>query len=191
MYKYISVAAIVIALTTPVQAAGDDVAVRLFNAQESLAARGDAQAQFYLGEMYEQGLGTAANPEQALVWYGKAAQQGHAMSKRKLKELSSRATAPAPASSPPPPATATAAPTLTAPPPAAPAKPGEAEDDAKEAARKQAEQARAAKLQAEQQASARRAKEAAEAADKEKRRAAAKAALTREKTNAKKYGTGY
>ena len=190
MYKYIAVAAIVSALTGPVQAADDDVAVRLFNAQESLAARGDAQAQFYLGEMYEQGLGTAANPEQALLWYGKAAQQGHAMSKRKLKELSNRAATPAPANSPPP-ATATTAPTLATPPAAAPAKPAQAEDDAKEAARKQAEQARAAKLQAEQQASARRAKEAAEAADKEKRRAAAKAALTREKTNAKKYGTGY
>ena len=188
MYKYIAVAAVVFALTAPAHAAGDDVAVRLFNAQESLAARGDAQAQFYLGEMYEQGLGTAANPEQALLWYGKAAEQGHAMSKRKLKELSSRAAAPVRANSPPP--TATAAPTLPTS-PAAPRANPQAEEDAKEAARKQVEQARAAKLQAEQQASARRAKEAAEAAEKEKRRAAAKTALTREKSNAKKYGTGY
>lgn len=199
MYKYIGVIVAVFALTTWAQAS-DDVSVRLFNAQESLAARGDAQAQYYLAEMYEQGLGTAANPQQALEWYRKAAAQGHAMSQRKLKEFTASPATPAkpkPASAPAPTAAQEAVQAQPPPQPAsvAPVHPAPTSTDdaqaAKDAARKQAEQARMAKLHAEQQANARRAKEAAAAADKEKRRGAAKAALSREKSNAKKYGTGY
>lgn len=41
------------------------------------AARGDAQAQFAIGEMLRTGRGTARNREEALVWYRRAAEQGH------------------------------------------------------------------------------------------------------------------
>lgn len=40
------------------------------------AEAGDAEAQFYVGQIYEKGLGTAANPTRAADWYRKAAEQG-------------------------------------------------------------------------------------------------------------------
>lgn len=42
------------------------------------AARGDAQAQFAIGEMLRSGQGTQRNREEALVWYRRSANQGHA-----------------------------------------------------------------------------------------------------------------
>jgi predicted nucleic acid-binding Zn-ribbon protein len=42
------------------------------------AERGDAQAQVYVGEIYEKGLGTAPDYQQAAFWYQKAADQGFA-----------------------------------------------------------------------------------------------------------------
>jgi hypothetical protein len=41
-----------------------------------LADAGDARAQFYLGEIYEGGLGVAQNDAKALEWYRRAAEQG-------------------------------------------------------------------------------------------------------------------
>lgn len=41
-----------------------------------LADAGDARAQFYLGEIYEGGLGVDQNDAQALEWYRRAAEQG-------------------------------------------------------------------------------------------------------------------
>jgi TPR repeat protein len=71
------------------QAAGvDDADERLFQVQQSLANKGDARAQYYLGEMYEQGLGTAQNFDVAFKWYAKAAEQGDALAKRKLAHRS-------------------------------------------------------------------------------------------------------
>jgi TPR repeat protein len=68
-----------------VSAAGIDGAdERLFQVQQSLAGKGDARAQYYLGEMYEQGLGTTQNFDEAFKWYAKAADQGDALAKRKL-----------------------------------------------------------------------------------------------------------
>lgn len=42
------------------------------------AVRGDAQAQFAIGEMLRTGMGTRRNREEALVWYRRSAEQGHA-----------------------------------------------------------------------------------------------------------------
>lgn len=42
------------------------------------AERGDANAQFNLGECYSLGLGVSKNDVEATEWYAKAAEQGHA-----------------------------------------------------------------------------------------------------------------
>lgn len=47
-----------------------------FNASMKLAEQGDAEAQYTVANMYERGKGTAADSEQALVWYRKAAEKG-------------------------------------------------------------------------------------------------------------------
>ncbi|HIJ92136.1 MAG: SEL1-like repeat protein [Rhodospirillales bacterium] len=46
------------------------------------AARGDAKAQLYLGNMYAKGLGVAQDDTQAASWYRKAAAQGGEEGKR-------------------------------------------------------------------------------------------------------------
>ena len=76
-------------ITLSVEAAGiDDADQRLFQVQQSLANKGDARAQYYFGEMYEQGLGTAQNFKEAFKWYAKAAEQGDTLAKRKLAHRS-------------------------------------------------------------------------------------------------------
>jgi len=45
-----------------------------------LADDGDSEAQFYLGMMYEMGMGVEKGFESAYVWYRKSADQGHAKS---------------------------------------------------------------------------------------------------------------
>ena len=42
------------------------------------AKEGYADAQFNLGVMYEQGIGTTKNEKEAVIWYNKAAEQGNA-----------------------------------------------------------------------------------------------------------------
>ncbi len=69
----------------PVKAAGlDDADERLFRVQLAMAEKGDVRAQYYLGEMHEQGLGTRQNLGEAFKWYEKAAEKGDAWAKRKL-----------------------------------------------------------------------------------------------------------
>lgn len=71
--------------SVPAGAAGlEDADERLFRVQLSVAEKGDARAQYYLGEMHEQGLGTKQNIQEAFKWYAKAAKQGDAFAKRKL-----------------------------------------------------------------------------------------------------------
>lgn len=71
--------------TVPVKAAGiDDADERLFRVQLAMAEKGDVRAQYYLGEMHEQGLGTRQNLGEAFKWYEKAAEKGDAWAKRKL-----------------------------------------------------------------------------------------------------------
>lgn len=51
------------------------------------ANSGDASAQFALGRAYETGNGVRQNPEQAAVWYHKAAEQGNAKAQNSLGVL--------------------------------------------------------------------------------------------------------
>ncbi len=50
----------------------------------TLAEQGDRRAMFYLGVIYNQGLGTAADQQQSFVWYEKAAKLGHAVAQYNL-----------------------------------------------------------------------------------------------------------
>lgn len=72
-------------LAMPVYAAelGDSY-VKLFNVQLQIAKSGNPGAQYSLGQMYEQGLGTKTNLEKAYEWYEKAAKQGDVRAKHKL-----------------------------------------------------------------------------------------------------------
>ena len=62
----------------------DDADERLYRVQLSIAEKGNSRAQYYLGEMHEQGLGTRQDADEAFKWYAKAAEQGDPMAKRKL-----------------------------------------------------------------------------------------------------------
>lgn len=70
---------------TPARSAGvDDADERLFKVQLAMAQQGNTRAQYYLGEMHEQGLGTKQDVDEAFRWYTKAAEQGDPLAKRKL-----------------------------------------------------------------------------------------------------------
>ena len=47
-----------------------------FEATKKAAERGDANAQFFLGDMYDNGRGVSENDAEAVKWYRKAADQG-------------------------------------------------------------------------------------------------------------------
>lgn len=51
------------------------------------AQEGDAEAQFYVGQIYERGLGTTADYESAALWYHRAAEQNHTPSQVALGYL--------------------------------------------------------------------------------------------------------
>jgi len=70
----------------PAYASGiDDADERLFKVQLAIAEKGNTRAQYYLGEMHENGLGTKPDLDEAFKWYAKAAEQGDALAKRKLQ----------------------------------------------------------------------------------------------------------
>jgi hypothetical protein len=48
------------------------------------AERGEPEAQFHLGLMYQKGRGTPKDSRKALVWYQKAAEQGHVLAENNL-----------------------------------------------------------------------------------------------------------
>jgi TPR repeat protein len=56
----------------------------LFDFQMKLADRGNAEAQFKVGEMYETGFGVAKDQAAAETWINKAAKQGHETASFKL-----------------------------------------------------------------------------------------------------------
>ena len=58
-----------------------------------LAERGDADAQYMLGFLYERGEGVARDLTRAYAWYGLAARQGDAFAAQALAELARRMTA--------------------------------------------------------------------------------------------------
>ena len=62
-------------VTTETSAADFDKPV--FEFQSKLASQGNAKAQYFLAKMYEEGRGTAVNPEQATYWYEQAKLNGH------------------------------------------------------------------------------------------------------------------
>jgi len=77
-------------LAAPLYAAelGDSY-VKLFQVQSQLASGGSAGAQYSLGEMYEQGLGTPEDLQKAYEWYEKAAEKGDVRAKHKLASRAS------------------------------------------------------------------------------------------------------
>jgi TPR repeat protein len=69
----------------PAHSAGlDDADERLFKVQLAMAEKGDTRAQYFLGEMHEQGLGTKQDVDEAFKWYAKAAEHGDTLALRKL-----------------------------------------------------------------------------------------------------------
>ena len=54
----------------------DDYATA-FREYSALASNGDAVGQFFLGMMYEKGLGVTQDYREALKWYRQSAEQGH------------------------------------------------------------------------------------------------------------------
>jgi len=80
--------ALVLAAATPTSLADnllDDADLRLFQVQKMMAAKGDPAAQYYLGEMFENGLGTTIDIKQAFEQYEKSAAKGNRLAKRKLE----------------------------------------------------------------------------------------------------------
>ncbi|GMR18172.1 MAG: hypothetical protein BMS9Abin33_0577 [Gammaproteobacteria bacterium] len=78
---------IAVLLVAPVKAAelGDSY-VKLFDIQLKLAKKGDAGAQYSVGEMYEQGMGATKSKGEAFRWYHSAAAQGDIRAIYKLKK---------------------------------------------------------------------------------------------------------
>ena len=64
---------------------GDYIVAR--EALTPVAEDGYDKAQYILGQIYEQGLGVAKDPDMALKWYRLAADQGHRQSLVKLSEI--------------------------------------------------------------------------------------------------------
>jgi len=56
----------------------------LFDFQMKLAKKGNAEAQFKVGDMYETGFGVKTNMKEAMTWTKKAAKQGHETADFKL-----------------------------------------------------------------------------------------------------------
>ncbi len=50
-----------------------------------LADQGDAEAQYYVGIIYENGYDSPPNYQRALKWYRRAADQGHEGARAKLR----------------------------------------------------------------------------------------------------------
>ncbi len=65
----------------------EDPYVKLFKALEGMAANGDPQAEYGLGQMYENGIGAKVDPDQAHVLYLRSAAKGNALAQRRLYEL--------------------------------------------------------------------------------------------------------
>jgi hypothetical protein len=55
-----------------------------FNAMVALANKGDAEAQYHVGMMYNNGIGTQKDPRQAFEWFQKSAASNHPLGAYKL-----------------------------------------------------------------------------------------------------------
>lgn len=75
-------------MATAAQAAPTNpAAVNDFKSQMTLASKGDREAQYRVGEMYEKGLGTDQDMSLAIIWYGKASLQGDNRAAERLSAL--------------------------------------------------------------------------------------------------------
>lgn len=74
-------------MAIPFTACNADAASGLFGVQMKLALKGKPQDQYFLGVMYEEGLGARANLESARMWYEKSAKQKYTLAIIKLKQL--------------------------------------------------------------------------------------------------------
>jgi TPR repeat protein len=74
-------------LLVPFTVSADDAAAGLFGVQMKLALKGKPQDQYFLGVMYEEGLGAKANMESARMWFEKSAKQNYSLAIIKLKQL--------------------------------------------------------------------------------------------------------
>ena len=62
-------------------------AVNELKSQLTLANKGDIEAQYRVGEMYEKGLGTDQDMSLAIIWYGKASLKGDKRATERLSAL--------------------------------------------------------------------------------------------------------
>lgn len=67
--------------------ATDTVQSSLYNFQMRMAQQGSTEAAFLVGEMNEEGRGTAQNLPEAVAWYRRAAEKGHPEASRKVEQL--------------------------------------------------------------------------------------------------------
>ena len=75
-------------VATAAQAAPTNpAAVNEFQSQMTLANKGDIEAQYRVGEMYEKGLGTDQDISLAIIWYGRASLQGDKRATSRLSAL--------------------------------------------------------------------------------------------------------
>ena len=77
-------------LGSQITVAADDMWDGVFAYQKKMADYGNAEAQHKLGEMYEEGHGTAKDFDKALEWYQKAAAQGYAPASKKIEQVKLR-----------------------------------------------------------------------------------------------------
>lgn len=56
----------------------------VFRFQQIMAERGNVEAQYLLGEMYEEGRGIPKDLTQAKIWYERSAAQGHSGAQQRL-----------------------------------------------------------------------------------------------------------
>lgn len=88
--RFITVALVLMSLTAQagMQEANEALAAKDYAAAlkelQPLASKGDAAAQFQLGEMYDQGTGVPLDEKIAVSWYRKAAVQGYAKAQNML-----------------------------------------------------------------------------------------------------------
>lgn len=83
-------ASLLLLLGSHAAVAADDMWDGVFAYQKKMADYGNAEAQTKLGEMYEEGHGTAQDFDIALEWYQKAATQGYAPASKKIEQLKLR-----------------------------------------------------------------------------------------------------
>lgn len=86
----ILVSLLLLLVGTQAASAAEDMWEGVFAYQKKMAEYGNAEAQNKLGEMYEEGHGTAQNFDLAREWYEKAAAQGYAQANERIKRLEQR-----------------------------------------------------------------------------------------------------